>query len=44
MRLIEDFSTSAPIAGFVAILIGFTSSAVIVCWGRPNAAGLPAAS
>lgn len=30
MRLIEDFSTSAVIAGFVAVLVGFTSSAVIV--------------
>jgi benzoate membrane transport protein len=30
MRLIKDFSTSALIAGFVAVLVGFTSSAVIV--------------
>ena len=30
MRLISDFSTSALIAGFVAVLVGFTSSAVIV--------------
>jgi benzoate membrane transport protein len=30
MRLIEDVSMSALIAGFVAVLVGFTSSAVIV--------------
>ncbi|WP_291991640.1 benzoate/H(+) symporter BenE family transporter [Candidatus Accumulibacter sp. ACC003] len=30
MRLLADFSTSALIAGFVAVLVGFTSSAVIV--------------
>ncbi|MBE2258082.1 MAG: benzoate/H(+) symporter BenE family transporter [Rhodobacteraceae bacterium] len=30
MRLIRDFSASALIAGFVAVLVGFTSSAVIV--------------
>ena len=30
MRLSEDFSLSALIAGFVAVLVGFTSSAVIV--------------
>jgi benzoate membrane transport protein len=30
MPLIRDFSVSAVIAGFVAVLIGFTSSAVIV--------------
>ena len=30
MRLLKDFSTSALIAGFVAVLVGFTSSAVIV--------------
>ncbi len=30
MRLFEDFSASALIAGFVAVLVGFTSSAVIV--------------
>ncbi|MBK7677584.1 MAG: benzoate/H(+) symporter BenE family transporter [Candidatus Accumulibacter sp.] len=30
MRLIEDLSISALIAGFVAVLVGFTSSAVIV--------------
>ena len=30
MRLLKDFSASAVIAGFVAVLVGFTSSAVIV--------------
>jgi benzoate membrane transport protein len=30
MRLREDFSTSALVAGFVAVLVGFTSSAAIV--------------
>lgn len=30
MRLIRDFSASALIAGFIAVLVGFTSSAVIV--------------
>lgn len=30
MRLIEDFSLSAVVAGFVTVLVGFTSSAVIV--------------
>ncbi|WP_255988844.1 benzoate/H(+) symporter BenE family transporter [Chitinolyticbacter albus] len=30
MRLIEDFSLSAIVAGFVTVLVGFTSSAVIV--------------
>ncbi|WP_313953259.1 benzoate/H(+) symporter BenE family transporter [Accumulibacter sp.] len=30
MRLIRDFSASALVAGFVAVLVGFTSSAVIV--------------
>ena len=30
MRLLDDFSASALIAGFVAVLVGFTSSAVIV--------------
>lgn len=30
MRLFEDRSASALIAGFVAVLVGFTSSAVIV--------------
>ncbi len=30
MRLFDDFSPSALIAGFVAVLVGFTSSAVIV--------------
>ena len=30
MQLIKDLSTSAVIAGFVAVLVGFTSSAVIV--------------
>ena len=30
MRLFEDLSPSALIAGFVAVLVGFTSSAVIV--------------
>lgn len=30
MALLKDFSTSAAIAGFVTVLVGFTSSAVIV--------------
>ncbi|MEF8767118.1 MAG: benzoate/H(+) symporter BenE family transporter [Candidatus Accumulibacter phosphatis] len=30
MRLFDDFSPAALIAGFVAVLVGFTSSAVIV--------------
>lgn len=30
MRLLNDFSPSALISGFVAVLVGFTSSAVIV--------------
>ncbi|ACV35735.1 benzoate/H(+) symporter BenE family transporter [Accumulibacter sp.] len=30
MRLLKEFSASAVIAGFVAVLVGFTSSAVIV--------------
>lgn len=30
MRLIDDFSLSALSAGLVAVLVGFTSSAVIV--------------
>lgn len=30
MSLLKDFSTSALIAGFVTVLVGFTSSAVIV--------------
>ncbi|HPT48715.1 MAG TPA: benzoate/H(+) symporter BenE family transporter [Accumulibacter sp.] len=30
MRLLDDFSASALIAGFVTVLVGFTSSAVIV--------------
>jgi benzoate membrane transport protein len=30
MHIVKDFSTSAVIAGFVAVLVGFTSSAVIV--------------
>ncbi|GAA5786942.1 benzoate/H(+) symporter BenE family transporter [Chitiniphilus shinanonensis] len=30
MRLLQDFSLSAVVAGFVTVLVGFTSSAVIV--------------
>ena len=30
MALLKDFSASAVIAGFVTVLVGFTSSAVIV--------------
>ena len=30
MRLLNDFSVSALAAGFVTVLVGFTSSAVIV--------------
>ncbi|PWV63122.1 benzoate/H(+) symporter BenE family transporter [Plasticicumulans acidivorans] len=30
MRLLKDFSVSAVVAGFVTVLVGFTSSAVIV--------------
>src|SRR4051812_5301446 len=30
MSLLKDFSVSAVIAGFVCVLVGFTSSAVIV--------------
>ena len=30
MRLFDDFSMASLMAGFVAVLVGFTSSAVIV--------------
>ncbi|MDA0268896.1 MAG: benzoate/H(+) symporter BenE family transporter, partial [Cyanobacteria bacterium] len=30
MAIIKDFSVSAAIAGFVTVLVGFTSAAVIV--------------
>jgi len=31
-QLLDDFSPSAVVAGFLALLVGFTSSVVIVFW------------
>jgi benzoate membrane transport protein len=42
MRLLKDFSASAVTAGFVAVLVGYTSSAVIV-FEAARAAGANAA-
>ncbi len=42
MRLIKDFSVSALVAGFVTVLVGFTSSAVIVFQAAQAAGASPA--
>ena len=42
MRLLRDFSLSSVVAGFVAVLVGFTSSAVIVFEAARAAGASPA--
>ena len=42
MRLLQDFSLSSVVAGFVAVLVGFTSSAVIVFEAARAAGASPA--
>lgn len=42
MRLLNDFSVSALVAGFVTVLVGFTSSAVIVFQGAQAVGANPA--
>ncbi|MCU0951097.1 MAG: benzoate/H(+) symporter BenE family transporter [Burkholderiaceae bacterium] len=42
MRLLRDFSLSSIVAGFVAVLVGFTSSAVIVFEAARAAGATPA--
>lgn len=42
MRLLKDVSLSAVIAGFVTVLVGFTSSAVIVLQGARAVGATPA--
>lgn len=41
MRLLKDWSFSAVVAGFVTVLVGFTSSAVIVFKAAENLGGSP---
>jgi benzoate membrane transport protein len=41
MRVLRDFSVSSVVAGFVAVLVGFTSSAVIVFQAAKAAGATP---
>ena len=42
MRFLNDLSASAVIAGFVTVLVGFTSSAVVVFQGATAVGATPA--
>lgn len=42
MRLLQDLSLSAPVAGFVAVLVGFTSSVALVFQAAQSFGATPA--